>query len=413
MKRIVECQPPPPPTNSPLEGESLPIKGYVKVFCRVSDTKDSSYITVVARELGGTQLKGILKRNTQGKTLKTIVVYFHTLTQLDSFVYWLGDNGISHEIVTIFIECKELDYLKTHFENDTWDNETLGVLDKYAQDNYEVGSTFNHLLAVGDVSSPAEWVTVLDVNFKKVKGLNENFGNSSERVFCYGSNMLTQRLIKRLGSVKLIGTAKLNGYSFSYNKKSKDGSTKANIIKTDNDLVFGVVFEITTPQKYELDKFEGNGYKDKEVLVEYLDGSKENVLCYIATDNEYLSTEGTPSYDWYKEFIMQGAKEHSLPEDYISFLDSFKSIKDPNILRQKRCVEVAKQAKYKVIVSYPDEATKKKIMDNAVGAIEVKVDNADPKTQNVSVIYDDNAKFTKYMSFVQTLGVYFRSSNTF
>jgi gamma-glutamylcyclotransferase len=48
--------------------------------------------------------------------------------------------------------------------------------------------------------------------------------------FAFGSNMLLERIKKRVPSARALGIATLGGYALRFNKLSKDGSAKANIV---------------------------------------------------------------------------------------------------------------------------------------------------------------------------------------
>ncbi|WP_421795494.1 gamma-glutamylcyclotransferase family protein [Haliscomenobacter sp.] len=163
-------------------------------------------------------------------------------------------------------------------------------------------------------------------------------------VFCYGSNMMTKRLQNRIKPIKKIGVAELSEYKFTFNKKSKDGSVKANLLKgTTTDKVWGVVFEINKLQKYVLDEIEGKGrgYRDHKVLVTFSDGTQKAVYAYISSDNRFWDSSLFP-YDWYKEYVVKGADEHGLPDSYIAFLNSFKSIQDTDYERNNRELNILK-----------------------------------------------------------------------
>ena len=142
-------------------------------------------------------------------------------------------------------------------------------------------------------------------------------------IFCYGSNMNTERITERCSSSRFISRAKVNGYKLVFNKKSKDKSGKANLIYTgDKSLVWGVIFDISEDQKPLLDKAEGlgRGYDEYKLIVINDLEQEIECVCYIATDEKYLDNNLKP-YDWYKEYCLIGAKQHNLPEDYILTLD--------------------------------------------------------------------------------------------
>ncbi len=106
-----------------------------------------------------------------------------------------------------------------------------------------------------------------------------------------------------------------------WHKRSRDGSGKCDVIATSNqaDVVWGVIFEIPTAEKPALDLAEGlgSGYAEKEVEVTM---TRINVMASL-----YFATSSDPSlrpYDWYKAFVVDGAREHGLPREYITALET-------------------------------------------------------------------------------------------
>lgn len=166
-------------------------------------------------------------------------------------------------------------------------------------------------------------------------------------IFSYGSNMLLQRLIERIESVEVIGVHELKGFTLVFNKKStKDGSTKANIQETKdrNDSVWGVIHKVPLIDKPILDKCEGlgNGY----LLINFnlsIEDESRSIHSYVATEYRYLE-EGKP-YDWYLNFVIEGAIENDLPEDYIDKLKAIDSEIDMNVERRKKNEAILKRAK--------------------------------------------------------------------
>ena len=143
------------------------------------------------------------------------------------------------------------------------------------------------------------------------------------KIFCYGSNMNTERITERCSSSRFISRAKVNGYKLLFNKRSKDKSGKANLIYTgDKSLVWGVIFDISEDQKPILDKAEGlgKGYDEYKLIVINDLEQEIECVCYIATDEKYLDNNLKP-YDWYKEYCLIGAKQHNLPEEWILVLE--------------------------------------------------------------------------------------------
>ena len=143
------------------------------------------------------------------------------------------------------------------------------------------------------------------------------------KIFCYGSNMNTERITERCSSSRFISRAKVNGWKLLFNKRSKDKSGKANLIYTgDMSSVWGVIFDISEEQKPILDAAEGLGKGYDEYKLRVINDLEQEIdcVCYIATDEKYLDNNLKP-YDWYKEYCLIGAKQHNLPKDYILTLD--------------------------------------------------------------------------------------------
>jgi cation transport regulator ChaC len=135
--------------------------------------------------------------------------------------------------------------------------------------------------------------------------------------FAYGSNMLTKRLHERIPNARPCGIAVLREYEFNCNKKSKDGSSKGNIAPLKDAVTWGVIFELPEKAISILDKAEG-GYTRNTVSVS-ISGKVMECETYISQE---ISTE--PPYDWYLNYIIEGAREHGLPEDYVLSLSRIK-----------------------------------------------------------------------------------------
>lgn len=149
--------------------------------------------------------------------------------------------------------------------------------------------------------------------------------------FAYGSNMSTPRLVSRVPSANVVATASLEGHRLRFHKKSITGSGKCDIENTKNpeDLVWGIVFEILETEKPLLDVKEGlgEGYDDKWVSVVKGDGEVIDVFTYYAT----IIDSSLKPFSWYKEHVLRGAEEHSLPSEYIKTIQAVESFPDPDL----------------------------------------------------------------------------------
>lgn len=151
-------------------------------------------------------------------------------------------------------------------------------------------------------------------------------------IFAYGSNMNINRLTERVPSATKVANVFLSGYKLVCNKASKDGSVKANIVKSDipGDIVWGILFKIDNTEKPLLDKAEGlgKGYTEDCLTFNGENKSKHVAQVYFADSNSI--NNDLVAYDWYREFIITGAIQNQLPADYILQLQSIPFIPDPD-----------------------------------------------------------------------------------
>ncbi len=163
---------------------------------------------------------------------------------------------------------------------------------------------------------------------------------SSIYYFAYGSNLHPHRLKQRIPSSKPLDKAHLHQYQLRYHKNGGDGSAKCNVVSTGNELdrVIGVIYEMLAIELPILDRVEGLGYGyDREVCeVKMGPDSVVEAYLYIAQP-EYIDEDSRP-YCWYRDFVVEGARHHQFPDDYIDeHLDvEFKNDADPERLRLNR-----------------------------------------------------------------------------
>jgi gamma-glutamylcyclotransferase len=133
--------------------------------------------------------------------------------------------------------------------------------------------------------------------------------------FAYGSNMSFNRISERINIVETVNIGFLLDYKLLWNKKSVDGTGKANIVYSRNNVVWGVVYKLYEYYMDKLDQIE-EGYERKSFEVITEEGKIEA--------NAYISYKLTDAYPtkYYKEFVFKGAVEHKLPDEYINYLTS-------------------------------------------------------------------------------------------
>jgi hypothetical protein len=134
--------------------------------------------------------------------------------------------------------------------------------------------------------------------------------------FAYGSNMATQRLQARVPSARLVAVAQLPGFRFVLNKRSRDGSAKANLARDPAGAVWGVLWSLDAVEWPRLDACEG-GYE--RVPVDVVTSSGEpGAMTYLSTR---LAADPV-AYTWYRALLVAGAREHGLPAEWIAALEA-------------------------------------------------------------------------------------------
>ena len=157
--------------------------------------------------------------------------------------------------------------------------------------------------------------------------------------FAYGSNMCTGRLRARVPSARPVFVTQLRCHTLKFQKRSeKDDSAKADAEHTgrESDVVWGVVFEIDAAQKQRLDEAEGlgRGYEEKSVSLKDSTGQTYEASMYFASPT-YKDADLKP-YSWYLRFVVEGAKQHGLPPNYVGLLERVESSEDRDRARDAR-----------------------------------------------------------------------------
>jgi hypothetical protein len=156
----------------------------------------------------------------------------------------------------------------------------------------------------------------------------------SELVFAYGSNMCSGRFRDYGVSPEAPGTsALLAGYHLLFNKQSTDGSGKANVEMREGSHVWGVLYSIPDADLPTLDAWEV-GYHRVPLPVHLPDNGDSQAWVYIAStpNNDHVLRP----YTWYKRFLVEGAREHSLPVEYFAELENIAAVQDANAARDRR-----------------------------------------------------------------------------
>ena len=135
--------------------------------------------------------------------------------------------------------------------------------------------------------------------------------------FAYASNLKTSLLEERIGSkINNYVGGRLPDYGFRFNRKNPDGSARGNILESESEDVFGVVYQIEEKYRSKLLQSEP-GYVLISLQIETEQGNLESFTFLSESDDDDIY----PTKD-YLQSIIQGAKEHKLPEEYTDFINS-------------------------------------------------------------------------------------------
>jgi gamma-glutamylcyclotransferase (GGCT)/AIG2-like uncharacterized protein YtfP len=135
--------------------------------------------------------------------------------------------------------------------------------------------------------------------------------------FAYGSNLKWGRMRQRVPSAHREAVAFLDHHRLVCNKRGRDGSAKANLVPAAGHRVWGVLYRIAQVHLALLDRFE-TGYERVEVEVCTTAGGAHRASTYRS---DRITRDPIP-FDWYRGMILEGAREHGLPEEYLSVLEA-------------------------------------------------------------------------------------------
>lgn len=135
--------------------------------------------------------------------------------------------------------------------------------------------------------------------------------------FAYGSNLLKQQMLQRIGSLgnpaAIPRVAHLANYRLTFQHLDPAGPAYANII-TPGPGVSGVVYRLNPADLQILDNYEA-GYERQPVTVTDQLGESLTAVAYIMRPSQ-PATYGIPTTE-YLQKIITGAGDHGLSEQYI------------------------------------------------------------------------------------------------
>jgi gamma-glutamylcyclotransferase (GGCT)/AIG2-like uncharacterized protein YtfP len=140
--------------------------------------------------------------------------------------------------------------------------------------------------------------------------------------FAYGANMSAAVMDATGIAHRFISAACLPDHRFAFMRRSvRTGTGVADIISDPRAEVWGALYELTDEQIMPLDEKEGRGrwYEREDVLVRTPDGRSRQAMAYVVIRKEPV--EISPSLA-YLSGLLNGARERSLPSDYIIGLEA-------------------------------------------------------------------------------------------
>jgi gamma-glutamylcyclotransferase len=142
------------------------------------------------------------------------------------------------------------------------------------------------------------------------------------KYFAYGSNMAGPVMDAACAEHRFLGPARLPGYKFAFMRRSvRTGTGVADILPDPEGSVWGALYELERDRMGALDRKEtlGSAYEHLDVVVLTDDGTSHGAMAYSVIVKEPV--EVRPSLI-YVQGLVQGARERSLPQDYLASLQA-------------------------------------------------------------------------------------------
>ena len=125
--------------------------------------------------------------------------------------------------------------------------------------------------------------------------------------------------------------AKLERYQFAFTKKSNWDSKlsqasringKANISENNDSIVWGILLDLTESEVEKMDDSEGteSGHYFRKTVEVITDSGIVKAITYVAHDDKLIPN--TAPLEWYLNHVLDGAKYHNLPDDYIESIQA-------------------------------------------------------------------------------------------
>lgn len=140
--------------------------------------------------------------------------------------------------------------------------------------------------------------------------------------FAYGALLSPRRLRRHCPGATTLGRARLPDYQLAFTRySSHEKGGVADIVPQADADVWGALYEIDELCLPALDEYEGTprAYRRETVLVIDDEGVEREAFAYVAN----RTGEFAPSRQ-YLGILVQGAREHGLPEEYVRAIEQVK-----------------------------------------------------------------------------------------
>ena len=146
----------------------------------------------------------------------------------------------------------------------------------------------------------------------------------------YGSNLYPPRLAARIPIVAVVGVVELPGWALAFNKRGSDGSAKCNLHCRDGALAYGVIYRIAAVDRATLDRIEGAG---RGYDVDALTLAPHGECCFYRATADAIDESLRP-FDWYRAYVLAGARHHALPQCYLDQIAAVLTVIDSDARRR-------------------------------------------------------------------------------
>jgi gamma-glutamylcyclotransferase (GGCT)/AIG2-like uncharacterized protein YtfP len=140
--------------------------------------------------------------------------------------------------------------------------------------------------------------------------------------FAYGSNMSAPVMDYACPQHRFLGAARLPAFRLAFMRRSLRTSTGvADIVPDPHGTVWGALYELEPDHLGLLNRKEtlGSGYRHLDVIVHTSDGARQSAMAYSVIAKEPVEVQPSLAY---VQGLIQGARERSLPGDYIASLEA-------------------------------------------------------------------------------------------